>query len=109
MSENIPTYNKFYTDVESALYKANNIDALIDLHNDLQYDYKLCGILNTSNSDDFLNIIFKKLNFYNPESVKARERRDIFQYNNTTENDNINIYNITTKIDKPTKYKSNNK
>jgi len=66
-------------------YYSKNIDNLIKLHYEIKNDNKYLGIMNTSKSSKFVNIIMKNISFKNKDIDENNEYLD----NENNENDII--------------------
>ena len=57
-------------------YYSKNIDNLIKLHYEIKNDNKYLGIMNTSKSSKFVNIIMKNISFKNKDIDENNEYLD---------------------------------
>ena len=57
-------------------YFAYNIDKLINLHYELQYNFKLYSFMNNSKCQEFIKIILNNLTFYTNDNLSDDENSD---------------------------------
>ena len=74
--------NKIESSNNEFNYFAYNIDKLIDLHHELQYNFKLNSFMNNSKCQEFIQIILNNLIFYsNDLSDDENSDSDIINLN----------------------------
>lgn len=85
MGTNINQNQEVFYNTNEFEYYSKNIDNLIKLYYEIKNDNKYLGIMNTSKSSKFVNIIMKNISFKNKDIDENNEYLD----NENNENDII--------------------